>query len=164
MKALKELIQKASDFDYPVDVRIEAIKQLCIHPYAESIECFQKSAAVDKDLEVRRTATEAYFKVDPEGAVNNFIRNLNHKNPMILTNMIHALRQIGKRAFREKIVSSIAKLLNHPNMAVRNTALGTIQKLYNPSSHRYPHRNSKPRHTRRSVPRVEDVIANMEYF
>lgn len=138
MNSLKDILEQAANFNTPEALREQLVKQLALYPCAEAAAVLAKAAVVDPCPTVRRSATYALKSINPHKALDKFITNLNHQNPDILVNALHALRQLGD-VNRDKALLAASRLLCSQHPRVCKTAAETVQKLTGAAAYP-PHR------------------------
>ena len=128
MNLLETIMTRVSDFGTPEPVREQLVKELIQYPCKEVTGVLAKTAVVDISPRVRRTAVRALKEINPEEALAIFIRNLNHQNPKIIVNVIHALEDVGY-INRNRAIQALSQLRNNLNYKVRVIATRAVQRL-----------------------------------
>lgn len=127
--SLYKLLDIVNDFDQPASVRKDALEQLSRYYCDEAFGASKKAAVVDPDLDVRRTAIHFLFKEYGTHIVMELIRNLNHRNPKVVINVLHGLCQIGRNNHRDIVLQAVIKCLKNPNPNIQKVAVESVQKL-----------------------------------
>ena len=128
MQSLRKMMEQASNFNTPDAVREQLVRDLAQYPCREVTKVLAKAAVVDISVPVRRAAVMALKEINPKQAVETFIQNLNHQNPPILANVIHALGQLGFVS-REQTIQAVSRFLTSRDYRVREIATRTVQRL-----------------------------------
>ena len=127
MNSLNNIIQQARDFRNTPERRRKAIEQLQHYPVLEVVKEVTAASIVDPDLTNRRMAVEVLRTINPRAAHEIYLEHLSHRNPGVLENAIHALKQLGYN--RQATIAAVAPLMSHPDHRVRKAATATVQRL-----------------------------------
>ena len=104
------------------------VRELAQYPCKEVTRALAKIAVVDISYRVRRAAVTALKEINPEEALQNFVQNLNHQNPAVIINVLHAIGQVGY-VNRNSAIQAVTQRLDSRNHQVRELATRIVQKL-----------------------------------